>query len=133
SKKLDPQYISISNGLLYVTGWQRIKPESCAYNAGCIIVYDVDGTPQRYIDTDAQSYLNLSVPEGILCDSASQLILADRYTSKVLCMNCENGQVINFHGDKMKAPHYVCFTNNQSTMIVSDVGNNTVQFYEKNI
>jgi hypothetical protein len=64
SKKLDPQYISISNGLLYVTAWQRIKPESCAYNAGCIIVYGTDGNAQHFIDTDAQSYLNLSVPEG---------------------------------------------------------------------
>jgi hypothetical protein len=64
SKKLDPQYISISNKLLYVTAWQRIKPESCAYNAGCIIVYGTDGAAQRFIDTDAQSYLNLSVPEG---------------------------------------------------------------------
>jgi hypothetical protein len=64
TKKLDPQYISISNGLLYITAWQRIKPESCAYNAGCIIVYSPDGNPQRFIDTDAQSYLNLSVPEG---------------------------------------------------------------------
>jgi len=50
--------------LLYVTAWQRIKPESCAYNAGCIIVYGTDGRAQRFIDTDAQSYLNLSVPEG---------------------------------------------------------------------
>ena len=64
AKKLDPQYISISNNLLYVTAWQRIKPESCAYNAGCIIVYGTDGNAQRFIDTDAQSYLNLSVPEG---------------------------------------------------------------------
>ena len=64
TKKLDPQYISISNGLLYVTAWQRIKPESCAYNAGCIIVYGTDGNAQRFIDTDAQSSLNLSVPEG---------------------------------------------------------------------
>jgi len=64
SKKLDPQYISISNNLLYVTAWQRIKPESCAYNAGCIIVYGSDGNAQRFIDTDVQSYLNLSVPEG---------------------------------------------------------------------
>jgi hypothetical protein len=63
-KKLDPQYISISNELLYVTAWQRIKPESCAYNAGCIIIYGIDGSAQRFIDTDAQSYLNLSVPEG---------------------------------------------------------------------
>ncbi|CAF1590877.1 unnamed protein product [Didymodactylos carnosus] len=131
SKKLDPQYISISNGLLYVTAWQRIRPESCAYNAGCIIVYETDGSVQRYIDTDAQSHLNLSVPEGIVCDNSNQLILADRYTSKILSMNSENGQVINFRGDKMKAPHYVCFTNNH-TMIVTDVGNNSVQFYEKN-
>lgn len=64
SKKLDPQYISISNGLLYVTAWQRIKPESCAYNAGCIIIYGTDGNVLRFIDTDIQSYLNLSVPEG---------------------------------------------------------------------
>jgi hypothetical protein len=64
SKKLDPQYISISNNLLYVTAWQRIKPESCAYNAGCIIIYTPDGNAQRFIDTDVQSYLNLSVPEG---------------------------------------------------------------------
>ena len=64
SKKLDPQYISISNNLLYVTAWQRIKPESCAYNAGCIIIYGTDGNAQRFIDTDLQSYLNLSVPEG---------------------------------------------------------------------
>jgi len=66
SKKLDPQYISISNNLLYVTAWQRIKPESCAYNAGCIIVYSTDGNAQRFIDTDVQSYLNLSIPEGIV-------------------------------------------------------------------
>lgn len=66
AKKLDPQYISISNGLLYVTAWQRIKPESCAYNAGCIIVYGTDGSAKRFIDTDAQSYLNLSVPEGTI-------------------------------------------------------------------
>lgn len=66
SKKLDPQYISISNSLLYVTAWQRIKPESCAYNAGCIIVYGSDGNAKRFIDTDAQSYLNLSVPEGTI-------------------------------------------------------------------
>ena len=64
AKKLDPQYISISNHLLYVTAWQRIKPESCAYNAGCIIVYGTDGNAHRFIDTDVQSYLNLSVPEG---------------------------------------------------------------------
>lgn len=64
TKKLDPQYISISNNLLYVTAWQRIKPESCAYNAGCIIIYSPDGNVQRCIDTDVQSYLNLSVPEG---------------------------------------------------------------------
>ncbi|CAF0885184.1 unnamed protein product [Rotaria sp. Silwood1] len=149
TKKLDPQYISISNGLLYVTAWQRIKPESCAYNAGCIIVYSTDGTAQRFIDTDAQSYLNLSVPEGtksfrsevivrnifligIVCDSSNQLILADRYASKILAMNNNNQQsVIHFHGDKMKAPHYVCFSNDQNTMIVSDIGNNTIQFYEK--
>ncbi|CAF0944325.1 unnamed protein product [Rotaria sordida] len=133
SKKLDPQYISISNNLLYVTAWQRIKPESCAYNAGCIIIYGLDGNVQRFIDTDAQSYLNLSVPEGIICDSSNQLILADRYTSKILAMNDDDQQqVINFRGDKMKAPHYVCFSNDQNTMIVTDVGNNTVQFYEKN-
>ena len=64
SKKLDPQYISMSNNCLYVTAWQRIKPESCAYNAGCIIVYETNGNAQRFIDTDVQSYLNLSVPEG---------------------------------------------------------------------
>ncbi|CAF3327008.1 unnamed protein product [Rotaria socialis] len=132
SKKLDPQYISISNNLLYVTAWQRVKPESCAYNAGCIIVYGLDGNAQRFIDTDAQSYLNLSVPEGIICDSSNQLILADRYTSKIFAMSDGNQQVIHFRGDRMKAPHYVCFTNDQNTMIVSDVGNNTVQFYEKN-
>ncbi|CAF2498294.1 unnamed protein product [Rotaria sp. Silwood2] len=133
SKKLDPQYISISNNLLYVTAWQRIKPESCAYNAGCIIVYELDGNVQRFIDTDAQSYLNLSVPEGIICDSSNQLILADRYTSKILAINDGNQQqAIHFRGDKMKAPHYVCFSNDQNTMIVTDVGNNTVQFYEKN-
>jgi hypothetical protein len=40
-------------------------------------------------------------------------------------------QAIHFRGDKMKAPHYVCFSHDQNTMIVSDVGNNTVQFYEK--
>jgi hypothetical protein len=148
SKKLDPQYISISNNLLYVTAWQRIKPESCAYNAGCIIIYRTDGNAQRFIDTDLQSSLNLSVPEGnrtflnskiliwefllgIVCDSSNQLILADRYTSKILAMNDENQQVIHFRGDKMKAPHYVCFSNDQYTMIVTDVGNNTVQFYEK--
>jgi hypothetical protein len=132
SKKLDPQYISISNNLLYVTAWQRIKPESCAYNAGCIIVYSTDGNAQRFIDTDLQSYLNLSVPEGIVCDSLNQLILADRYTSKILSMTDGNQeQVIHFRGDKMKAPHYVCFSNDQYTMIVTDGGNNTVQFYEK--
>ncbi len=149
TKKLDPQYISISNGLLYVTAWQRIKPESCAYNAGCIIVYGTDGNAQRFIDTDAQSHLNLSVPEGrkvsylqkimfelfllgIVCDSSNQLILADRYTSKILGMSDGNQQqVIHFRGDRMKAPHYVCFSNDQNTMIVTDVGNNTVQFYGK--
>ncbi|CAF4196036.1 unnamed protein product [Rotaria sordida] len=137
TKKLDPQYTSISNSQLYVTAWQRIKPESCAYNAGCIIVYSTDGTIQRFIDTDAQSYLNLSVPEGIVCDSSNQLILADRYTSKILAMNNNNNDnqqsVIHFHGDKMKSPHYVCFSNDQNTMIVSDIGNNTIQFYEKRI
>lgn len=48
-------------------------------------------------------------------------------------MNCKNDQqeVVHFRGDKMKAPHYVCFSNDQNTMIVTDVGNNTVQFYEK--
>ena len=56
----------MANNLLYVTAWQRIKPESCAYNSGCIIVYGTDGNLQKYIDTDAQSYLNLSVPEGKL-------------------------------------------------------------------
>ncbi|CAF3124389.1 unnamed protein product [Rotaria socialis] len=132
TKKLDPQYISISTGLLFVTAWQRIKPESCAYNAGCIIVYSTDGSAQRCIDTDIQSCLNLSIPEGIVCDSANQLILADRHTSKILSMNNDNQQsVIHFHGDKMKAPHYVCFSSDQNTMIVSDIGNNTVQFYEK--
>ena len=40
-------------------------------------------------------------------------------------------QVAHFRGDRMKAPHYVCFSNDQNTMIVTDVGNNTVQFYEK--
>ena len=40
-------------------------------------------------------------------------------------------QVVHFRGDRMKAPHYVCFSNDQHTMIVTDVGNNTVQFYEK--
>lgn len=40
-------------------------------------------------------------------------------------------QVVHFRGDRMKAPHYVCFSNDQNTMIVTDVGNNTVQFYEK--
>jgi hypothetical protein len=60
------------------------------------------------------------------------LILADRYTSKILAMNDGNQQqAIHFRGDKMKAPHYVCFSHDQNTMIVSDVGNNTVQFYEK--
>jgi WD40 repeat protein len=140
----------MSNNLLYVTAWQRIKPESCAYNAGCIIVYGTDGNVQRYIDTDVQSYLNLSVPEGrrtseesvliffsssigIVSDSSNQLILADRYTSKILALNDGNQQqVIHFRGDRMKAPHYVCFSNDQNTMIVTDVGNNTVQFYEKN-
>lgn len=73
-KKLDPQYISISNGLLYVTAWQRIKPESCAYNAGCIIVYGTDGNAQRFIDTDAQSYLNLSVPEGKTTNTSAELL-----------------------------------------------------------
>ncbi len=69
---------------------------------------------------------------GIVCDSSNQLILADRYTSKILGMNDGNQQqVIHFRGDRMKAPHYVCFSNDQNTMIVTDVGNNTVQFYEK--
>jgi hypothetical protein len=69
---------------------------------------------------------------GIVCDSSNQLILADRYTSKILAMTTDgNQQVIHFRGDRMKAPHYVCFTNDQNTMIVTDVGNNTVQFYEK--
>lgn len=40
-------------------------------------------------------------------------------------------EAIHFRGDKMKAPHYVCFSNDQNTMIVTDGGNNTVQFYEK--
>lgn len=43
----------------------------------------------------------------------------------------EQQQVVHFRGDRMKAPHYVCFSNDQNTMIVTDVGNNTVQFYEK--
>jgi hypothetical protein len=61
------------------------------------------------------------------------LILADRYTSKILALSDGNEQqVIHFRGDRMKAPHYVCFSNDQYTMIVTDVGNNTVQFYEKN-
>ena len=69
---------------------------------------------------------------GIVCDSSNQLILADRYTSKILIMNNDNEQPItHFRGNKMKAPHYVCFSNDQNTMIVTDVGNNTVQFYEK--
>jgi hypothetical protein len=47
-------------------------------------------------------------------------------------MNNEHQQqVVHFRGDRMKAPHYVCFSNDQNTMIVTDVGNNTVQFYEK--
>jgi len=46
-------------------------------------------------------------------------------------MNDGNQQVIHFRGDRMKAPHYVCFSHDQNTMIVTDVGNNTVQFYEK--
>ncbi len=61
------------------------------------------------------------------------MILADRYTSRILAMNDGNQeQVVHFRGDKMKAPHYVCFSNDQYTMIVTDLGNNTVQFYEKN-
>ena len=70
---------------------------------------------------------------GIICDSSNQLILADRYTSKILAMpdGDQQQQVIHFRGDRMKAPHYVCFSNDQNTMIVTDVGNNTVQFYEK--
>jgi hypothetical protein len=61
------------------------------------------------------------------------LILADRYTSKILALGDVNDQqVVHFRGDRMKAPHYVCFTNDQNTMIVTDVGNNSVQFYEKN-
>ena len=69
---------------------------------------------------------------GIICDSSKQLILADRYTSKILGMpDDDQSQVIHFRGDRMKAPHYVCFSNDHNTMIVTDVGNNTVQFYEK--
>ena len=45
----------------------------------------------------------------------------------------DQSQVIHFRGDRMKAPHYVCFSNDQNTMIVTDVGNNTVQFYERGI
>jgi len=60
------------------------------------------------------------------------LILADRYTSKILALNDGQQGVVHFRGDRMKAPHYVCFSNDQQTMIVTDVGNNTVQFYEKN-
>lgn len=70
---------------------------------------------------------------GIACDSSNQLILADRYSSKILALNDgDDQQVVHFRGDRMKAPHYVCFTNDQHVMIVTDVGNNTVQFYEKN-
>lgn len=71
---------------------------------------------------------------GIICDSSSQLVLADRYTSKILAMrDNDQQQVVHFRGDRMKAPHYVCFSNDQNTMMVTDVGNNTVQFYEKSV
>ncbi len=86
TKKLDPQYISISNGLLYITAWQRIKPESCAYNAGCIIVYGTDGNAQKFIDTDAQSYLNLSVPEGKKKSSYLEEIIVEVFLFFRYCM-----------------------------------------------
>lgn len=70
---------------------------------------------------------------GIVCDSLNQLILADRFTSRISSINNDNPKsIVHFYGDKMKAPHYVCFSNSQNTMIVTDIGNNTVQFYGKN-
>jgi hypothetical protein len=112
-----------------VTTCQRLLSDSRAYNTNWIMIYTTHGQTQRCIDTGTRSLLNL----GIVCDGSKQLVLADSSAGQIVGLTGETDEekLIHFRGNRMRAPHYVCFSPDRTTMVITDGGNHTVQIYEK--